>query len=258
MPQEKSSGFAVEKFTGKSVLYKNSRPGYPAGCYDFLMQAAGLQRGDAAADIGAGTGIFSRGLLERGLSVYAVEPNADMRREAEKALAGFKSWHSLTGTAEHTGLPRQSVKLVTAAQAFHWFEPAAFRDECRRILRPDGFAALVWNHRDPDSPLVRDNAAICRRFCPEFSGFSGGTGRGDSAVVDFFHAGEFVTRRFPHDLSYTLDGFVGRNLSSSYAPRPGDAGYQPFVEALQALFHRYEQDGRLRQPNVTCCYIGRV
>ncbi len=249
---------AKEKFTGKSAVYEKSRPGYPAACYTYLMETAGLTTGSRVADVGAGTGLFSRGLLERGLTVYAVEPNEDMRREAERLLSEVPDWHSFSGTAEHTGLPGQCVELVTAAQAFHWFDPDVFREECRRILKPAGFTALVWNHRDAESPLVRENAAVCREYCPDFHGFSGGADHSQPRYADFFRGGLYETRRFSNDLFYTLEGFVGRNLSSSYAPRPGDGNYRPFIDAVTALFRRYEQNGRLRQPNVTVCHIGQV
>ncbi|HIW74562.1 MAG TPA: class I SAM-dependent methyltransferase [Firmicutes bacterium] len=245
-------------FTGKSEVYEQSRPGYPAACYADLIKAAGLRAGDTVAEVGAGTGRFTRGLLERGLTVYAVEPNGDMRREAEKTLSGYPGWRSLAGTAERTGLPDRSVGLVAAAQAFHWFDPEKFQTECRRILRPGGLAALVWNHRDPESPLVRENAAVCRRYCPDFHGFSGGRDHSQPPYAAFFRDGVYTERRYPNDLSYTLEGFVGRNLSSSYAPKPGEPSYRPFVEAVTALFHRYAREGKLLQPNTTCCYIGRV
>ena len=89
------------------------------------------------ADIGSGTGILSRVMLEHGWTVYGVEPNDDMRREAEKVLKGFHRFHSVPGTAEHTLLPGASVDLVTAAQAFHWLTPP----------RSSGNAAVFWPRR---------------------------------------------------------------------------------------------------------------
>ena len=84
-------------------------------------------------------------MLERGWTVYGVEPNDDMRKEAEKRLSAFPRFHSVAGTAERTGLPGASVDLVTAAQSFHWFDAAAFKRECRRILSGGGKVALIWN-----------------------------------------------------------------------------------------------------------------
>lgn len=249
---------AANLFAGKSVVYRQSRPGYPAECFDYLLETAGVSAGDCAADVGAGTGLFTIGLLERGLRVYAVEPNDDMRREARQSLSAFPHCRVVPGAAEHTGLPAGSMALVTAAQAFHWFSAGAFQAECRRILRPDGFAALVWNRRDEKSPLTRENAAICREFCPDFRGFSGGMDDSSARYAAFFRQGRYNVQEFPHPLTYTRDVFVNRNLSSSYAPKPGNEAYHPFMEAVSALFSRYARDGQLIQPNTVCCYIGRV
>lgn len=156
----------ANQFTGKASAYEKHRPNYPQACIDFIISAAGLKRGNVVADIGAGTGIFSRQLSESGLQVMAVEPNADMRAQAEKMLADYSNTVVLPGSAEETGIAAGSVRLVIAAQAFHWFDAAKFRAECKRILVPGGRVALIWNSRDLESPLVQETAGICRRFCP--------------------------------------------------------------------------------------------
>ena len=158
-------------FTGLSGVYHKYRPGYPDVCFDALLRESGLNAGDTAADIGSGTGLFTRGLLARGLRVFAVEPNADMRRTSDEALSSYPGFVSVAAPAEHTELPSGSVKLVTAAQSFHWFDAAAFAAECRRILTPDGHAALIWNSRDISHPMIRENEEICRQYCPAFAGF---------------------------------------------------------------------------------------
>lgn len=73
-------------------------------------------------------GDFQPGLLlSRGATVYAVEPNFDMRETAKRELHGFVQFHAVAGSAEHTGLRDQSVDGVSVAQAFHWFDPMQFR-----------------------------------------------------------------------------------------------------------------------------------
>ena len=138
------------------------------------------------ADIGSGTGILSRAMVEHGWTVYGVEPNDDMRREAEKVLKGFHRFHSVPGTAEHTLLPGASVDLVTAAQAFHWFDAAAFKRECRRILAAEGRIALIWNSRVEDGPIVLEEGNIHRLYCPRFYGFSGGLADLTDRIGEFF------------------------------------------------------------------------
>lgn len=77
------------------------RPDIPAAVLELLTQET-RRKNPRLADIGSGTGILSRAMLERGWTVYGVEPNDDMRREAEFSLKDFSSFHSIPGTAEHT------------------------------------------------------------------------------------------------------------------------------------------------------------
>jgi SAM-dependent methyltransferase len=180
-----------------------------------------------------------------------------MRNAAETELGGYAGFVSKSGTAEHTGLKEQSMDAVTAAQAFHWFDARLFKTECRRILKPGCCVALVWNSRDAASPLVSENGSIIRRHCPDFKGFSGGMDD-DPEKTERFFCGGYEYRTFRHDLKYDLDGFIGRNLSASYAPKQGDAAYEPFVHEITELFSRYSRDGNVLMPNVTRSYIGRV
>ena len=136
---------AASRFTGKSQAYASARPGYPPELAEKLRECGAA--GAEAADIGAGTGLFTRLLLGLGCTVCAVEPNDEMRAQAQRELGAIPGFSCRKGTAEDTGLPDGSVSLVTAAQSFHWFSAAAFRRECLRILRPGGAALLVWNAR---------------------------------------------------------------------------------------------------------------
>lgn len=247
-----------EKFKGKAGVYEKYRPGYPEVLLDALTKACGLKAGSPVADIGSGTGKLAGALLGRGLRVWAVEPNADMRAQAERRFAQSPDFHSVAGAAERTGLPEKSVELVTAAQAFHWFDHAAFRAECARILKPGAKAALIWNSREPSAALTRASAQAYRRFCPAFRGFSGGMGEETDAFRAFFRGGVYETLVFPNDLEMDRETFVGRSLSASYAPRPGDASYAAFSEAMDALFAQFAQNGRVLFPNSTRCYLGEV
>ena len=149
----------TERFSGRAGVYQASRPGYPAALSEHLASLG--MRGARVADIGAGTGIFSRLLLELGCTVFAVEPNSDMRHTAELGLKTCDRFSIGSGTAENTGLPEASVSFVTAAQAFHWFDPDAFRQECLRILEPGGLAVFVEQPQ-----RERRSGAEERRYLP--------------------------------------------------------------------------------------------
>ncbi len=244
----------TKRFDGKGTLYANARPSYATEGLAYLARM-GIGIHKTVADVGAGTGIFSRQLLDLGCTVYAIEPNEDMRRQMVQLLH-HPRLQIVCAPAEHTTLPNQSVDAVTAAQAFHWFNPIAFRDECRRILKPSGFAALLWNHRPEDSPLVQAYSQIYRQFSSGFQGHSNGLQQDDARIQAFFS--DYQVHTFPHALTYGKQAFIERALSSSYAPRHGDASYRPFLAALETLFEQYAHDDVLQMPNETVIYTGTV
>ena len=248
-----------ERFTGRADIYERYRSGYPEALMHYLYTEVGLRGDSAVADIGAGTGILTELLLRRGSRVFAVEPNGDMRSTAERKLSRYPGYVSVNAAAEATGLPDDSVDFVAVATAFHWFDKNQFRNECRRILKDDGKAILIWNVKDMASELVRESAQISREFCPGVESVSDGIHNLDNGeFARFFRDGQYDTRSFPNPQQLDEDGFVGRSLSSSYAPSEGADAYEPYVEALRALFKRYAEKGTLWLEQVTKSYVGVV
>ena len=247
-----------EKFTGKASTYERYRPEYPKEFIDYLYSEVGFSKDSVISDIGSGTGILSRQLLDRGSNVICVEPNENMRQTAEKSLSSYNNFTSMDGSAEKTNVSDRSVDFITVAQAFHWFDAEKFKLECQRILKPYGKVILVWNSRVYDSQLVIENAQICRRLCPNFKGFSGGQQEDPEVFSSFFKKGVCEHRKFQNDLKFDMDSFIGRNLSSSYAPKKGDVNYQKFIDEITELFNKYSVNGVLVLPNVTRSYVGEV
>lgn len=247
----------TEKFTGKAAIYAQARPGYPSALLDWFWAEADLPVHPVITDIGSGTGIFTRALLQHGAAVYAVEPNDDMRNTAEQAMAAHTHVHSVSGSAERTTLCEHSVDAVTAAQAFHWFDLQAFQSECRRILRPGGSVLLVWNHRVESAEVIQQNAAICRKYCPNFRGFSGGNDHIEHDI-ELFYEGSYRKKIFEYSLQYNRAQFLNRMASASYGLCADDPQYPAFCSALSALFDAYQRDGILTIPNETTGYLGRL
>ncbi len=227
------------KFTGKGAVYAAARPRYAEGLLAYLADGAGLAPGALVADVGSGTGIFSEQLLDAGYRVIGVEPNDDMRTQAERTLGGREGFASVQGTADDTGLAPASVDCVTTAQAFHWFDAQAFKRECCRILKPGGIVAIVYNMRDMESPYMQAFAELTRRFYPAFKGFSNGL---NEAELPAFFDGTCDVRRWDNPQLLTREAFVARALSSSRAPREGDASYPRYLEELDALFDRFAEE----------------
>ncbi|WP_370991301.1 class I SAM-dependent methyltransferase [Bacillus tropicus] len=248
----------TENFTDKANIYAKYRPSYPNEYIVYLLSANELNENQIVADIGSGTGIFSRQLLENGLHVIGVEPNDDMRKMAEQSLKRYPRFQSIKATAEHTTLKENSVDLVTVAQAFHWFNKEAFKIECQRILKQKAHVALVWNSRDGTSPIIKENADICQKTCPNFKGFSGGIEETPEMFNSFFKDGKYEFKEYQNDLLFDYEGFLGRNLSASYAPKKNDKEYKNFIFLLSELFEKYSKNGKILIPNLTRSYLGNV
>lgn len=143
---------AARGFERGAVDYEAARPGYPTAVVDLLVAELGLGPGRRVLDLAAGTGKLTRLLVPSGAGVVAVEPVAAMRAELVRRCPGVEV---LDGTAEAVPLPDGSVDAVVVAQAFHWFDAPAALAELRRVLRPGGGLALVWNVRDESVDWVR-------------------------------------------------------------------------------------------------------
>jgi SAM-dependent methyltransferase len=148
---------AAQGFASQADTYARGRPEYPAEIDAWLRGALGLHAGRAVLDLGAGTGKFTRRLVETGAAVVAVEPVAQMRAQLATALAPVQT---LAGSAEAIPLPDASVDAVVCAQSFHWFATAPALAEIRRVLRPGGRLGLVWNVRDESVDWVAQLTAI--------------------------------------------------------------------------------------------------
>jgi SAM-dependent methyltransferase len=223
------------------------RPSYPAAAVDRILRGLGDPASVHAADVGAGTGISSRLLAERGVRVIAIEPNAAMRAAAEPHPR--VEWRE--GTGEATGLETASVNLVLCAQAFHWLRPREAIEEFHRVLRPHGRLALMWNGRDHADPLTRGYIeaihAVQGEHPAERRPF-------DEAVMSA--SGRFTPARearFAYAQELDAAGLVGRATSASYVPKEGPR-FDRLIELLDGLHQRH----RDAQGHVTLRYVTKV
>ncbi len=230
-----------ERFSKRAADYAKWRPSYPEKALDLLFEKAGLAPEATAADIGSGTGILSRLLAPRVAKVFAVEPNKAMREAAEAQAAQFPNIASVAGSAEETGLPDASIGFIAAAQAFHWFDRSRCKAEFRRVLKPEGNVALIWNARVHDG-FGAAYDAILARFAGERRQVDH-RALTDSDFAEFFDRGLFQRERLPYAQSLSFEGLLGRVKSCSYAPLPGERGFDAMKEALEGLFERFNEDG---------------
>jgi SAM-dependent methyltransferase len=249
-----NAGFAG-RFVGKSADYVAARPGYPAVLFEALAELRALAPASEVADLGAGTGLLTRALLERGHRVVAVEPNAEMRAACDAQLGAHPGYASRAGSAEATGLPDASVDLITAAQAFHWFDVEAARAEALRILRPHGRVALIWNDRDPADALQDELVALFDRFGDIARQVM--KAQDDRTKVPRFFGGPFVQRHCPHAQRLDRAGFASLAFSRSYMPPRDSERGRDAQRALDELFERHAADGALLVRYQTVLMLGR-
>ncbi|MED5622454.1 class I SAM-dependent methyltransferase [Ideonella sp. BN130291] len=250
-----SQGGTAGIFSGKVADYIVSRPDYPAALFDALVQCGALPAGADVADIGAGTGLLTHALLQRGHRVTAVEPNDEMRSACDASLGAHPGYRSTSGRAEATGLAEASVDLITAAQAFHWFDVMPARHEALRILRPAGQVALVWNDRVGSDPL---QVALDALFA-EFGGSrrSAMLAHDDRSQVPEFFGGMPQQQDFAHQHRLDLAGLLSLVFSRSYMPaRESDDGRRA-VRAIEAVFARFADAGRVAMRYRTVLMLGR-
>ena len=245
----------ITKFNGKSEIYTKARPSYAAELFDFIKTELHISCDSVFADIGSGTGIFSELLLNSGYRVYAVEPNADMRKKAEEKLAKYEGFTSVDGTDSNTTLPEHSVDCITIAQAFHWFDAEAFKKECLRVLKSDGKVIIVYNTRDEGSECNKLLADIHRKYCPDFQGFS--KGMNEETCKNFFDGNCHIFRT-DNSQVYDRQGYINRALSSSYSLREGDKNFEEYLTEINKLFDDFCNNGTMTVPMFTVAYVGSV
>jgi len=239
---------AARSFDAWAPDYDRYRPRYPRALFDHIAAKLTLPARPQVVDLGAGTGRASLAMAERGWQATAVEPGGPMLDvlRARAADAGL-SVRTAQARAEETGLPTASADLVTAAQAFHWFDRPRAVAEMARILRPGGGVALFWNVRDEArSAFVADYHALLHGWFGDAdtgryaqAGRSTGRHATQAALAEAPDFGEVELDEIAHELSMTATDFVGMAFTSSYVQSLEPPDQARFRAELQALLARH-------------------
>ncbi len=249
---------AKQRFSDRVADYIRYRPGYPAAVLDLLHTECALRPDQVIADIGSGTELLSELFLKNGNRVFGVEPNEAMRHAGEEYLQSYDRFTSVNASAEATSLLNASVDFVTAAQAFHWFEPLATRREFVRILRSGGWVIVIWNERLTDStPCMREYEALLQRFGRDYNEVTSSYPRPEQMRA-FFGKRKQFRRDLPYLQEFDFDGFAGRLRSSSYVPTEEHPDFAPMMAELRRIFQTYQQNGLVRIDYLTRIYFGQL
>jgi len=245
------------RFSDRVENYVRYRPGYPPEVLDLLRAECGLQPSHIIADIASGTGVFTRLLLENGNSVFAAEPNLEMREMGIHQLEAYQRLVSVAGTAEKTTLRSASVDFVTAAQAAHWFDLPRARAEFARILRPGGWCVLIWNERrTATTPFLRDYEQLLLTYGTDYKEVR--HERTTAIIHEFFAPARCEERVFSLRQQFDYEGTAGRLLSSSYAPLEGHPSHAPMMQELRRIFRAYARDNEVEFEYNTRVYYGHL
>jgi ubiquinone/menaquinone biosynthesis C-methylase UbiE len=259
----------TELFSGKAAAYAAARPGYPRAAIDYILDEIVPRRKNLVfADIGAGTGIFTRELalrsyenlrspsetpplrslrvcseihranckfiseqtLNAGSKIFAVEPNADMLSQLSSLSAEFPNVEIISAPAEKTTLPDNSVDVITCAQALHWFDPVAFAAECRRIGKADSVIIAIYNNTPGGSSISYSK----------------------SSTEIFFE--NPTVREFANPIRYTREKWIAYMMSHSHDPIPSDPRFDAHIAEMNEIFDNENINGILHREVITKVY----
>jgi SAM-dependent methyltransferase len=229
----------TSRFSDRAEDYAKYRPSYSDQIVTSALADLGPYNKLRVVDIGAGTGISSNLLAQKGASVIAVEPNDEMLHQGKSR---YKDIEFVKAKAESTGLPSSFFNLVTCFQSFHWFNSTSALHEFHRIVRPGGRVALAWNVRITGDAFTADYSRIIDEY-------------GDPGLIKDLNSkhetGErllnstlFVNGRkaiFPYGQWMDLMGLLGRLRSVSYLPKSG-AVYDELQGKICELHKKYADE----------------
>lgn len=234
----------VKRFDNRVENYVKYRPHYPREVLDFFRDELDLQKSSVIADIGSGTGISSKLFLEYGNTVFGIEPNELMREASEEYLKDFPNFKAINGTSENTMLENKCIDFIIAAQAFHWFKTTKTLEEFHRILRKNGFVALIWNERQLDSnEFLCEYENLLREFGTDYKKV-----RHDNitkkSLNEFFNT-NINKKSFQNSQTLDFEGLLGRMISSSYMPSKENPHFEEMKKSLKQLFAEHSEKGKI-------------
>lgn len=252
----------TNRFSDRVDNYVKYRPHYPAEVIDFMKSEKIIFENAVIADIGSGTGISAELFLKNNYKVFGVEPNEAMREAAERILQNYSDKNlfvSVNGKAESTILENNSVDVIVCAQAFHWFNNDAFKNECKRILKPNGQVVLMWNDRRTDTTdFLKVYEDFLQMFGTDYKEINHKNTQEKSQFDNFFGKQNYKEKSFYNYQDVDFAGLKGRVLSSSYMPNEEHKDFEFMIYCLKKIFMRYQENGVVRLDYDTKIYFGQL
>ncbi|MER5485923.1 class I SAM-dependent methyltransferase [Streptomyces sp. NPDC002812] len=218
----------ARSFDTAAASYAANRPSYPSELLDAVEELTGSPlQGARVADVGAGTGLATQLLRDRGANVIAVEPGPGMASQFRLTLPEVPL---VIGDGNQLPLASASVDLLTYAQAWHWTDQHKSVPEALRVLRPGGALALWWNDSDSAVPWIADQDARLRRLfgAADIPHDPMARFRGLPPELGFVHRHVPWTRSVPLDMhlanlaSYSDFLVLGKKATDTYISKERD------------------------------------
>lgn len=227
MAERRDKALHAASFDTVSAVYEAARPSYPAQAAEWLVPSGAAR----VADIGAGTGKFTRLLESPGREVVAVDPSPHMLQVVRDTLPGVDARE---GTAEAIPLADSSVDAVTFAQAWHWVEVDRASAEVGRVLAPGGTLGLVWNYRDERVDWVRELGVAMHADGDQYTDVVGAP----HVAAPF---GDAESAHFPWAASYTREALLDLVRSRSYFAVMSEPEQHETLAAVSELLDTHPQ-----------------
>lgn len=230
-----------ERFSGLSKIYRKYRPSYSEEVVQCILDYYHLTKDSVVIDVGCGTGNLSKVFLDKGMTVFGVEPNLDMRKEAQDYLSQYKKFTAVEGNDGDFNVGDQLADLVICAQAFHWFDIKRYREECKRVLKPSGGVAIIYADWNPSAAMTADLRKV-NDICVKDKDVAWKVkfAYSDRYLKHFF--GEYQSNVFESKQIYNFDRLIGFMDSYSFSPRYDDSIYPEYYKNIKKFFEKYKND----------------
>ena len=160
-------------------------------------------------------------------------------KEMINFLESYKNFYSINGSSEDTKLEQESIDIIVAAQAFHWFNPKPTREEFLRILKPNGIVLALWNIRKREnSDFMKDYLEVLKKYREKLE-----VNSDISVTPEFFKRENIEKKVFCNPHEFDLNRLKGELSSYSYMPNEDDPRFNPMMKDLESIFNKYEYNG---------------
>lgn len=246
-------------FTKLAKKYVN-RPGYSEEVLRLISSYIGLDSDDDIADVGAGTGKLTENLYNIGNQGFAIEPNDAMRLEGIKLFEDKKEFKWLKGSAEETGLEKESIKWVLMGSSFHWTDTDKALKEFQRILKCNGAFTAIWNPRDIYiSELHTTIEEKIYEICPDLKRVSSGAKENINNIEEILLSnksfGDLLFIEQSYNITMSKERFIG--AWESVNDIRVQAGEEKFKEIMTMIKEQVKDLEEIKVPYKTRAWTVR-